>query len=277
MLDAPSTSFQTLEIAGVETSLDSRRETTDFYLECIRLKRNGRLSRPVLSTSMNGQTIYEALKDRTIATLFNRFDHVSMDGQPPVLLSRFWRHSFAERVATTDLIHDVASAGLVEGVRHFLFGAEPDIVKAAAAQLRAAHPGIAIVGVQHGYVTGDELERVAAKITKSRAEIVWVCMGVPREQDVTLKLAELAPNVAVFKTGGGVLDFVSGAKKRAPTWMQSVGLEWLFRLQLEPKRLLKRYAISSPIALLYLLSPAHALRNARSRDVATRAAAALSA
>jgi exopolysaccharide biosynthesis WecB/TagA/CpsF family protein len=203
---------------------------------------------------MNGQTIYECLRDPEIQRLFASFDITSMDGQPAVSVSRRWAEPFAERVATTDLIHDVFEAGSSRSVRHYLFGAAQPVLDKARRELERRHSGAIIVGTHHGYVSADELPSVINDIYNREAEVLWICMGIPREQTFALQIADAETSLAIIKTGGGVLDFVSGEKPRAPGVMQAVGLEWLYRLWLEPRRLGKRYLTSNPVAMRHLLS-----------------------
>lgn len=245
--------FTTVSLAGVNTALVSRQRTAEIMIETVRKYRAGQLDKVLLSTSMNGQTICEASESPELASLFNGFDLVNMDGQPAVLMSRMWPQSFPERVATTDLIHDVFAAGRDEAVRHYLFGASAEVVAKAKAALEAAHPGALVCGTHHGYVDEADLGAVIDDVRAARTEVLWVCMGVPKEQRISLVLAKaLAGDIAVLKTGGGVLDFASGTKARAPAVLQKVGMEWAFRLLLEPKRLFKRYWKTNPQALRIL-------------------------
>jgi N-acetylglucosaminyldiphosphoundecaprenol N-acetyl-beta-D-mannosaminyltransferase len=247
-----TTRIPTVQIAGIPTALLSRAETSNYYMSIVDQHRRSPLGRPVLASSMNGQTIYEVRQRPEVRDLFLGMDINSMDGQPAVLFSRRWPRSIPERVATTDLIHDMAAAGLETGLRHFFLGGKPGVAARAAAALSHAHPGMITAGVHHGYVSEEQLSEMAAGIRASGADILWLCMGAPREQQVALKLAEMDTGVAIIKTGGGVLDFTCGDRPRAPAWVQAVGLEWAFRFALEPKRLGLRYLVSNPVALLTL-------------------------
>ena len=246
--------FTNVELAGVQTALVGRGRTTEIMLEAVRLFRAGQLERPLLSSSMNGQTMFETDRSAEMRALFNAFDLVSMDGQPAVTVSRLWPQPFQERVATTDLIHDVMAAGSPLSVRHYLFGANPRVLEKAKQEIQRQHPEAIVCGSHHGYVEMADLPEVVRDIRESRTEILWVCMGVPKEQHVSLVLKDqLATDIAVLKTGGGVLDFLSGEKPRAPMILQKIGLEWVFRLGLEPRRLFERYWRSNPKALQILL------------------------
>lgn len=252
--DTERAKFTNVELAGVQTALVGRERTTEIMLEAVRLFRAGKLDRPLMSSSMNGQTMFETDRSSEMQALFNAFDLVSMDGQPAVTVSRFWPQSFPERVATTDLIHDVLAAGAPMSVRHYLLGASERVLEKAKAEVRRQHPDAIICGSHHGYVEMQDLPQVIGSIRESRAEILWVCMGVPKEQRISLALKDqLSKDIAVLKTGGGVLDFLSGEKPRAPMIVQKIGMEWAFRLGLEPKRLFERYWRSNPKALQILL------------------------
>lgn len=251
----PARVARAVRIVDLPILLEGRRRTAEMLLTCVADRRAGRRGPPILATSMNGHTIYEALVNAEVRALFARFDLNSMDGQPAVILSRrFWPEPFVERVATTDLVHDVVSLGADARVRHFIVGAKPEIAARAAGALQAAHPRMVLAGVRHGYFPDKEIPRLAFEIESAAAEIVWLCLGVPREQRVALALSRTLTQPAIIKTGGGLLDFLSGVKPRAPAWMQRAGMEWCFRLGLEPGRLFARYAISSPVAFAALLA-----------------------
>jgi len=91
------------------------------------------------------------------------------------------------------------------------------------------------------------------EINELAPDILWVSFGAPLEHEFVRRYARELPNVKVIKTSGGLFDFVSGAKKRAPPWMQRAGLEWAFRLMLEPRRLMGRYLKTNPVAFVLLL------------------------
>ena len=87
-----------------------------------------------------------------------------------------------------------------------------------------------------------------------KPDIVWLCLGVPHEQAFYWRWRRELDGVGIVKTGGGLINFLSGTRRRAPRLVQSVGLEWLFRLSLEPRRLFWRYALTNPHSLMLLLT-----------------------
>ena len=123
----------------------------------------------------------------------------------------------------------------------------------AVARSRAAYPGLKIVGASHGYLSPAAEADVVGEIAALRPDVLWVALGVPREQEFCERHRGALAGVGIVKTSGGLFDFLAGAKRRAPAALQRAGLEWLFRLALEPRRLLLRYLVTNPHALVVML------------------------
>ena len=215
--------------------------------------------RPLIMTSANGEVVSRCRSNPAIAALFTRADLISADGQPLVLASRWLGGpALPERVATTDLFHDVAERAERLGNSFYLFGASEEENRRACERARARFPRLNIVGRSHGYVDGATLERRVAEIDALAPDILWVALGVPREQEFCVRFANRLRHVRVVKTSGGLFNFLSGSRARAPMWMQHMGLEWAFRVAQEPRRLFARYALTSPHAI-YLLARSRSL------------------
>ncbi len=182
--------------------------------------------------------------DRRIARLFAEADLVSADGQPLVLASRLLcAEPLPERVATTDLFHDAARLASRRGASFYLLGASEEENRRAYHRIAKLYPDLRIVGRSHGYLEGEALARLVAEIDALAPDVLWVGLGVPREQIFCASFADALPHVGAIKTSGGLFNFLSATRKRAPGWMQSAGLEWMFRILQEPRRLLWRYAL----------------------------------
>lgn len=116
-------------------------------------------------------------------------------------------------------------------------------------------PGLAVAGIDcppFRDLSGDELARVRTRINESAADIVWVGLGTPKQERWMAENIG-AVNAPVLIGVGAAFDFHAGAKRQAPRWMQQAGLEWLFRLATEPRRLWKRYLINNPSFILLVL------------------------
>jgi len=245
--------FPRLSIGGLPIAVVDRPTSAQRMVEAA-LARRGSAAPPLVVTSANGQVISWCARDPDLRELFLSADLIHADGAPLVFASRLKsRTPLPERVATTDLFHDVARVAERCGASFYFLGAAPDVVALAVRNVRRAYPDLNIAGFRHGYFAGRE-EQVVAEINDCGPDILWVGMGVPNEQMFSLAWRARLINVGLIKTSGGLFDFLSGRKSRAPQWMQSAGLEWLYRVALEPRRLLGRYLATNPHALYLLLA-----------------------
>jgi exopolysaccharide biosynthesis WecB/TagA/CpsF family protein len=153
------------------------------------------------------------------------------------------------------LFDDVAREAEARGATMFMLGATEASNAVAAQVVRNRFPGLALVGHRGGFFENDDEEiRVCEWIADLAPDILWVSMGVPREQRFIVRHRHRLTSIGVIKTSGGLFDFLSGSKPRAPVWMQHAGVEWFWRACLEPKRLGWRYLKTNPLALYLLLT-----------------------
>ena len=134
------------------------------------------------------------------------------------------------------------------GRNFYMFGADEAENAAAVANVRKRYPALRIVGHCHGYLRGDALRAKVDEINQLAPDYLWVALGVPYEQAFVAEFSSRLPKVGVIKTAGGLFNFLSGSRPRAPVWMQHVGLEWAWRIWLEPRRLFWRYFTTNPRA-----------------------------
>ena len=232
-------------------------ETAQAFVAYCRSEARRQASRPLYSTSVNGQVISLCARDKTLATLFRQADSINADGQPMVTMSRFLsRAPLPERVATTDLYPVVARLAEKSGLTFYLLGGSERANRRAAEETQKAFPDLKIVGRRHGYLRRrqDEEDAICAEIAALKPDILWVAFGAPLEQQFCWRNLAKLKGVGVVKTAGGLFDFISGERPRAPTWMQKFGFEWLFRTLKEPRRLMLRYLTTNPHALYVMLT-----------------------
>jgi exopolysaccharide biosynthesis WecB/TagA/CpsF family protein len=242
-------------IGGLPIAIIDRARSAQLMID-VALARRDTGKRPLLVTSANGQVLSLCARQASIRELFLQADLIHADGMPMVLVSRFLeKQPLPERVATTDLFHDVARLAPERGVRFFLLGATRPVVNRAAKRVRALYPDLDIVGQDSGYLRreGDE-ERIVDVINAARPDILWLGLGAPAEQAFAVRNRDRLTNVGLIKTSGGLFDFLSGKNARAPAWMQNIGLEWAYRIYLEPRRLAGRYLLTNPHAMFLLLT-----------------------
>lgn len=242
----------TLTIGGLPIAALSRAEAARWMLD--RADTRPRGDRPLYLTSANGEVIARTRRDAELKNLFLDADQILADGQPMVWASRLrCRTPLPERVATTDLFHDVAALAERTGHSFYLLGATDEENRRAVAAVRRLYPRLNVAGASHGYLRGAELSAKLAEIDALAPDIVWLAMGVPHEQRFVADHAAELPHVGMIKTSGGLFNFLSGTNTRAPAWMQRAGLEWLYRIALEPRRLFWRYLVTNPIAIWQML------------------------
>jgi N-acetylglucosaminyldiphosphoundecaprenol N-acetyl-beta-D-mannosaminyltransferase len=165
------------------------------------------------------------------------------DGMPLVWAARLGGSPLPERVAGSDLIFALSAAAAKKGHRIFLLGGADGVAAEAAIRLRERYPGIQIVGTEcppFRELTGAEHEGLAERIRSARPDLLILAFTMPNgERWLAANLSSV--NVPVAVNLGAAIDFAAGRVRRAPRWMQKTGLEWSFRLALEPRRLVRRY------------------------------------
>jgi N-acetylglucosaminyldiphosphoundecaprenol N-acetyl-beta-D-mannosaminyltransferase len=240
-------------IGGLPVAVIDRAASARLLIDLARARRG---KPPPVITSANGQVISLIARDRDARRLFLAADLIHADGMPLVFASRLRSPApLPERVATTDLFHDVARLAEIEGASFYLLGAEAKVIDRAVGKIRERYPRLAIAGYRSGYFEESE-DKVVDAINAAAPDVLWVGMGVPRELSFALGHRHRLTEVGVIKTSGGLFDFLSGKNRRAPAWMQAAGLEWLYRTTREPRRLLMRYVTTNPHAAYLLLTKA---------------------
>ncbi|MFB9263809.1 WecB/TagA/CpsF family glycosyltransferase [Bradyrhizobium erythrophlei] len=248
---AATASVPRITVGGLRLAVLDIEQTASFMIDMVFPHR--RVDRPLYLTSANGEVLARCSTEPMTDRLFRAADLISADGQPLVTVSRFKSpRPLPERVATTDLFHEVARKAQDAGLTFYMFGADEAENAAAVANVRRLYPDLKIVGHSHGYLRGEALRAKVDEINALAPDYLWVALGVPYEQAFVEEFTPRLTNVGVIKTSGGLFNFLSGSRSRAPQWMQNVGLEWAWRVYLEPRRLFWRYLTTNPRAL-YLL------------------------
>ncbi|MFO7690905.1 MAG: WecB/TagA/CpsF family glycosyltransferase [Cryobacterium sp.] len=203
-----------------------------------------------VAVGVNAAVCNLAAEDQAFRAGLMRADLRYPDGQSIVWAARLLGGGLPERIATTDLVNPLAAASAQRGKRLFLYGSAPGVAKRAADRLREAAPGLLIDG-HDGYTAPDQMRHIIDQINAFSPDILFVGLGDPLQQQwIDAHRQQL--DVPVILTCGGLFDWASGDNRRAPRWMLSSGLEWLWRLMLEPGRLASRYLIGNPVFLFRL-------------------------
>jgi N-acetylglucosaminyldiphosphoundecaprenol N-acetyl-beta-D-mannosaminyltransferase len=170
---------------------------------------------------------------------------VLVDGAPVLWSSRILSRPVPERVAGSDLVPALFAASEQQPLRVYLLGAAPGVADRAAANIRSRWPAIEVVGLYSpplGFERNDaENESILGRIAVANPDILIVGLGAPKQELWVHKHRDrLAAKVALCV--GATIDFLAGERSRAPIWMREAGLEWLYRVATEPRRLASRYA-----------------------------------
>jgi N-acetylglucosaminyldiphosphoundecaprenol N-acetyl-beta-D-mannosaminyltransferase len=207
----------------------------------------------VCVTGVHG--VMESQRDPTLRQIHNRAGMVTPDGMPLVWLSRLKGFGYVERVYGPELMLAACQRSIEKGYRHFFYGGAPGVVEILATRLHARFPTLQVVGCDtppFRPLTLAEDRMVVARINTARPDIVWVGLSTPKQERwMASHIGWL--QVPVLIGVGAAFDFHAGLKRQAPRWIQRSGLEWLFRLAMEPRRLWRRYLINNPWFLWLIL------------------------
>ncbi len=231
----PRVSFLGVPLVAVDTS--------SFIMGMMELAR--RNAGPAMVTYLNAWCSNIAAKDPQYARLLQSAEAVYADGQAIVWAARHLHTPIPERVNAGDFILEFCREAQRHGLSLYLLGSEDGVAAAAAQRFQLEVPGLNIVGAEAGFFPGGE-EAVLERVRQAAPDFLLVGMGVPRqEQWAAEHLPQL--NARVVWCVGALFEYYGQARARAPRWMIRAGLEWLFRLVLEPRRLWKRYLVGNVV------------------------------
>lgn len=216
------------DVLGVAFDNVTMDEAVDRALAM--LEENG----PHLVVTPNPEIVQRAAKDPEFAGILSKADLVIPDGIGVVYAAKILGRPLKGRVPGIDFASALLERAAGTGRRLFLLGAAPGVAEQAAVNLRAAYPGLAVCGTHDGYFKEDG--PVVDAIRESGADIVFVCLGFPKQEKWIAAHGEAA-EARLYIGLGGSLDVFAGKVERAPESFQKLGLEWLYRLVKEPSRI----------------------------------------
>ncbi len=191
---------------------------------------------PHIVVTADASAVVMAQSDPDLMEIINTADLVTPDGAGILWAARRLGTPLAERVSGVDLVQALCERGAETGHKPFLLGAAPGIAEEAAYALEQQYPGLKIAGTHHGFFTPEESDALVRKIRECKPDMLFVAMGQPRQEKWIRQYME-AMGVPVSMGVGGTFDVLSGRVKRAPVWMQRSGLEWIYRLARNPRKI----------------------------------------
>jgi len=179
-------------------------------------------------------------------------DVILADGISVVWACRLLGQPLPERVAGIDLFMEILRAGNARGYRVYCLGASQEVLDLVVARIAADFPGVKLVGAHHGYFGAGEEAEIAAEIEAARPDVLFVAMTSPKKEKFIARWSQQM-DVRVCHGVGGSFDVFAGKVERAPQAWQRLGMEWLYRLVQEPRRLLRRYLVTNTLFCLMVL------------------------
>lgn len=200
--------------------------------------------------SLNAAKVVELTRNPALAEIISACDLISADGKSIVWASRVLGRPVPERVSGIDLMERLVEAAARDGHSVYFLGARPEVVSRTAAVLRARNPGLMIAGYHHGYWQDDE--EVIDAIRAAHPDYLFLGIPSPRKEFwLDAHLTDLKVPVAIRV--GGSFDVVAGLYRRAPRWVGERGLEWIWRLAQEPRRMWRRYLFGNSAFIALVL------------------------
>ncbi|MEA4906569.1 MAG: WecB/TagA/CpsF family glycosyltransferase [Anaerolineaceae bacterium] len=207
-----------------------------------------RAGRPEYVCVTPAHAVMACQDDEELRAIYNHSGLTTPDGMAIVWLLRWAGFSTVERVYGPDLLQAMCARSVGRGYRHYFYGGAPGVAAQLAQRLQRDYPGLIVAGVEsppYRRLTEEEDQAVVQRIREAQADVVWVGIGSPRQERwMHAHYRQLGKPVLVGV--GAAFDFLSGRKPQAPRWVQRAGLEWLYRLVSEPRRLWKRYLLGYP-------------------------------
>jgi len=203
----------------------------------------------VCVTGVHG--VSEAQADPAFRDILNRALLNTPDGMPMVWMGRLQGFRQMGRVYGPDLMLRVCELSCARGYTHFLYGGAPGVAEELRARLERPFPGIKILGAcspPFRALTAEEENALAQSVAELKPDLFWVGLSTPKQEKFMASHWQTLPATLFFGVGAA-FDFHAGRVRQAPLWMQRSGLEWLFRLACEPRRLWKRYFKNNPLFL----------------------------
>ncbi|MCU7934345.1 MAG: WecB/TagA/CpsF family glycosyltransferase [Candidatus Thiodiazotropha sp. (ex Dulcina madagascariensis)] len=241
-------------LAITNTTMD---EALDWILNRVRA------DQPTNVGIVNADTLNKAYKNDDYHATLETFDRILADGVGVRMAGKIANTPLRGNLNGTDLFPRLGDRMAAEGESIFLFGARPGVAQAAADNIRQRYPGLKIAGTHHGYFSDEkEKNEIIKLINHSGAAVLLVALGAPgQEQWISDNANRLKPPVRIGV--GGLFDFYSGRIPRAPLWVREVGMEWIWRLIQEPRRMWRRYVIGNPLFLFRVWLEHNRIRTGR--------------
>jgi len=209
--------------------------------------------RPARVFFTNVHTIHIARRHSELLSLINNADLVLPDGSGLKIASKLFGTPILENLNGTDLTPRFLQIAESEGLSVYLLGGQPSVVKDCSCWLAKRYPDLRVVGYHHGHFSAEEEKALVAEINAARPQILLLALGTPLQERWIARNAQHL-RVGVCMGVGGLFDFLSGSKSRAPLWMRRLGIEWIYRFLQEPRAKWERVFVEIPFFLALIVA-----------------------
>ena len=239
--------IETVNVLGVGISVLDQECARDFLFSAVREGKRGY----VTVTGVHG--VSEAQEDPELKRILNDSLLCTPDGMPMVWMGRLQGHASIRRVYGPDLMLNLCEHSRQAGFTHFFYGGNLGVAEELKEVLERKFPGLQVVGTYcppFRPLNANEMDDLRTRVREARPDFFWVGLSTPKQERFMDAHLPLLPEARVFLGVGAAFDLLTGRILQAPRWMQRLGLEWLFRVTQEPKRLWKRYFVNNPLFVL---------------------------
>jgi N-acetylglucosaminyldiphosphoundecaprenol N-acetyl-beta-D-mannosaminyltransferase len=236
-----------IDFLGIPVDSHSMEETIERIDEAIRS--NEHINHVVI----NAGKVVSMMKDKELFNSVLSCDIINADGQSIVWAARFLGKNIPGRVAGVDLMQELVKLAALKGYKCYFFGAREEVVSKVVEKYTAEYGTGIIAGYRNGYFTEEEEPEIAKQIADSGAHMLFVAITSPRKEKFLHNYQEVLKDVNFTMGVGGSFDVVAGITRRAPKWVQDMGMEWLVRLAQEPGRMWKRYLVGNTVFIYIVL------------------------
>ena len=235
--------IEKVNVLGVGISVLDQERARNFLFDAVRQGRRGY----VTVTGVHG--VSEAQDDPVLRNILNGALLTTPDGMPMVWMGKLQGYKTIQRVYGPDLMLNLCEHSPQEGFTHFFYGGVPGVAEQLQDQLMAKFPGLKVAGTYtppFRRLNDEEISDLQQRVRYARPDFFWVGLSTPKQERFMAQYMPLLPEAKVFIGVGAAFDLLTGRVRQAPRWVQRSGLEWLFRLSQEPKRLTRRYLVNNP-------------------------------
>lgn len=218
----------------------TKAEAIEHIEKCIQERKISQIITP------NVDQIVRMEKDEYFKEICNNCELLLVDGTPLMWIAKKYKKPFKEKICGSDLMPELCELAAKKGYKIFILGAAPGVAALAAEKLKEKNPELIVAGTYSPPVGFEkdqhEIDYINEMLRESKADMLFVGMGVPKQDIFVYENMEKYQIPTSFSIGG-TIDFIAGKQKRAPKWINKIGMEWFYRFLCNPKRLFKRYFV----------------------------------